>query len=211
MTPQTHPGGEPGADKSRAKREAREQALARRDALSAERRGRLSAAICARAAALPELEAAGTLLLFGSFRTEIDTSPLIAWALARGRIVCLPRVLAPHVMAAYRVRDVATDLEPGAWGIPEPHAGLPEVAPEAIDAVIVPGAAFDGAGRRCGYGGGFYDSYLPLTRAGVPRVALAFEAQIVDEVACESHDLAVDTIVTELRVIRPRSAEASTP
>ena len=61
-----------------AKRAAREQALARRDALSPERRERLSAAICVRAAALPELQAAGTLLLFGSFRTEIDTSPLIA-------------------------------------------------------------------------------------------------------------------------------------
>ena len=100
MTPQTRLGGEPEADRSHAKRAAREQALSRRDALSAERRGRLSAAICARAAALPELEAAETLLLFGSFRTEIDTSPLIAWALARGRLVCLPRVLAPRVMAA---------------------------------------------------------------------------------------------------------------
>src|SRR5664280_1457874 len=149
MTPQTPPGGEPGADENDAKRAAREQALARRDALSPERRGRLSAAICARAAALPELEAAETLLVFSSFRTEIDTSPLIAWALARGRVVCLPRVLAPHVMAASRVRDVSADLEPGAWGIPEPRDGLPEVAPEAIDAVVVPGAAFDCEGRRC--------------------------------------------------------------
>ena len=204
MAPHGPVGDEPEADKSRAKRAAREQALARRDALSLERRGRLSASICARAAAVTELEAAGTLLMFGSFRTEIDTSPLISWALARGRVVCLPRVLAPHVMAAYRIRDVSADLEPGAWGIPEPRAGLPEVPPEAIDAVVVPGAAFDCEGRRCGYGGGFYDTYLPLTRHGVPRVALAFEAQIVDEVACESHDLAMDTIVTELRVIRCR-------
>ena len=203
MTTPKAPSGEPGADKTSAKRAAREQALSRRDALSLERRGRLSAAICARAAGLLELEAAGTLLLFGSFRTEIDTRPLIDWALARGRVVCLPRVLAPHVMIAYRVRDVDADLEPGAWGIPEPRSGLPEIAPEAIDAVVVPGAAIDVEGRRCGYGGGFYDTYLPLTRAGVPRVALAFEAQIVDEVACESHDLAVDAIVTELRIIRP--------
>ena len=203
MTPHAPFGDEPAADRTHAKRAAREQALARRDALSPERRERLSAAICVRAAALPELQAAGTLLLFGSFRTEIDTSPLIAWALARGRVVCLPRVLAPRLLAAYRVRDVRADLQPGAWGIPEPRAGLPEIAPEAIDAVVVPGAAFDVEGRRCGYGGGFYDTYLPLTRAGVPRVALAFEAQIVDEVACESHDLAVDAIVTEDRIIRP--------
>jgi len=203
MAVPTSPAGEPEAGANHAKRVARELALSRRDTLSPERRGRLSAVICARAAGMPELEAAGTLLLFGSFRSEIDTRPLIAWALARGRIVCLPRVLAPHVMVAYRIRDVDADLEPGAWGIPEPRAGLPEVAPAALDAVVVPGAAFDVEGRRCGYGGGFYDTYLPLTRTGVPRVALAFEAQIVDEVACESHDLAVDAVVTEDRVIRP--------
>jgi 5-formyltetrahydrofolate cyclo-ligase len=203
MAPQRPPGDESRADQSHAKRAAREQALGRRDALSDERRARLSVDICARAAALPELQAAGTLLLFVSFRSEIDTRPLIEWALARGRTVCLPRVLAPHTMAAYRIRDVDADLEPGAWGIPEPRAGLPEIAPGEVDVAVVPGAAFDGAGHRCGYGGGFYDAYLPLTRAGVPRVALAFEAQIVDEVACEAHDLAVDQIVTEDRVIRP--------
>jgi 5-formyltetrahydrofolate cyclo-ligase len=152
---------------------------------------------------MPELEAAGTLLLFGSFRSEVDTLSLIEWALARDHVVCLPRVLAPQVMAAYRIQDVVSDLEPGAWGIPEPRAGLLEVPPEAIDAVVVPGAAFDIECRRCGYGGGFYDTYLPRTRKGVPRVALAFEAQIVDAVACEPHDLAVDAVVTELRVIRP--------
>jgi 5-formyltetrahydrofolate cyclo-ligase len=68
----------------------------------------------------------------------------------------------------------------------------------------VPGAAFDAAGRRCGYGGGFYDSYLPRTRPGIPWVALAFEAQLVDELPYEPHDLAVGAIVTEARVIRTR-------
>jgi 5-formyltetrahydrofolate cyclo-ligase len=107
-------------------------------------------------------------------------------------------------MAAYRVTDPATDLVPGAWGIPEPREGLEEVPAERMDVVVVPGAAFDAAGRRCGYGGGFYDAYLPLTRAGVPWVALAFEAQLVDELPCEPHDLAVGAIVTETRLIRAR-------
>src|SRR5674476_1014549 len=62
----------------------------------------------------------------------------------------------------------------------------------------------DAAGRRCGYGGGFYDTYLPRTRPGIPWVALAFEAQLVDELACEPHDLAVGAVVTEARIIRTR-------
>jgi 5-formyltetrahydrofolate cyclo-ligase len=77
------------------------------------------------------------------------------------------------------------------------------VAPEELDLVFVPGSAFDEEGGRCGYGGGFYDNYLPLTRPGTPWVALAFEAQLVPTIDCEEHDLPVTAIVTERRVIRP--------
>ena len=52
--------------------------------------------------------------------------------------------------------------------------------------MFVPGSAFDEEGGRCGYGGGFYDTYLPLTRPGTPRVALAFEAQLVPRIAVRS-------------------------
>jgi 5-formyltetrahydrofolate cyclo-ligase len=187
-----------------AKLELRRRALAARDALPGVERARLSVAVCARAAALPELEAAATLMLFAAFRSEVDTEPLLSWALERGRAVCFPRVLGPRHMVAYGIADPEVDLVPGAWGIPEPRDGLKEVPPERMDAVVVPGAAFDAAGRRSGYGGGFYDSYLPHTRPGIPWVALAFEAQLVDELPCEPHDLAVGAIVTEARIIRTR-------
>ena len=193
-----------GPEVSSAKLELRRRALAARDALPGAERARLSVAVCARAAALPELEAAATIMLFAAFRSEVDTEPLISWALARGTAVCLPRVLGPRRMAAYRIADPEVDLVPGAWGIPEPRDGLKEVPPERMDAVVVPGAAFDAAGRRSGYGGGFYDSYLPHTRPGIPWVALAFEAQLVDEVSCDLHDLACGLLVTEARVIRTR-------
>lgn len=199
--PQNEPDGAAG---ELDKQEARSCGLDARNALSPAERERLSRLVCTRALELPELAAAGTVMLFASFRTELDTTPVAEWVLRAGKILCLPRVLAPRHMATFRVADLAADLAPGRWDIPEPRGGLPEVQPEEMDLVFVPGSAFDEDGRRCGYGGGFYDTYLPLTRAGVPRVALAFEAQIVDEVACESHDLAVDTIVTELRVIRCR-------
>lgn len=185
-----------------AKRALRRSALAARDALSHEERARLSAAICERAETLPELAAATTLMLFAAFRSEIDTGPLIAWALRAGKVVCLPRIQGPGRMSVFRVCDPAAELEPGTWEIPEPCDACELIDPGDVDAVVVPGAAFDTSGRRCGYGGGFYDTYLPRTRPGVPRIALAFEAQIVDELPCEAHDLAVDCIVTESRVIR---------
>lgn len=177
--------------------------LEARAALLAEERARLSAAICARAGALPEFTRAATVMLFASFGSEVDTGPLIAQALNDGKRLCLPRVLKPRLMAAYRVTDPSVDLAPATWGILEPRDGLPQIPPSAIDVVIVPGVAFDATGRRCGYGGGFYDAYLPGTRRGTPRIALAFDLQVVDDLPCEAHDLAVDIIVTETRVSRP--------
>jgi 5-formyltetrahydrofolate cyclo-ligase len=191
------------ADACDAKRALRRHALSARDGLTDAERTRLSAAVCARAAALPAIVAAHTLFVFASFRSEVDTAPLIDWALAQGRRLCLPRVLGPRTMAAFRIADREADLVPGAWGIPEPREGLPEVPPSEIDAIVVPGAVFDASCNRCGYGGGFYDTYLPRTRPGTPRIALAFEVQVVDDLPCEPHDLAVDAIVTEARVIRP--------
>ena len=194
----------PRPEPAGTKLELRRRALAARDALLGAERARLSVAVCARAAALPELDAAATLMLYASFRSEVETTALFSWALKAGKSVCAPRILAPRLMAAYLIADPEADLVPGAWGIPEPREGLEEAPPERMDAVVVPGAAFDAAGRRCGYGGGFYDSYLPRTRPGIPWVALAFEAQLVDELACEPHDLAVGAVVTEARIIRTR-------
>ncbi len=193
------PPGAPG----RPTAEARRDALAARDALSAADRARLSRLVCARVTGLPEVRAAEVVMSFATFRSEIDTTPLAEWVLARGKTLCLPRVLGPRRMAAFRVDDLESDLEPGAWDIPEPRPGLQEVPPEAIDVVLVPGAAFDLDGRRCGYGGGFYDSFLPRTRSAVPRIALAFEVQLVERLDCEAHDLPVTAIVTESRVIAP--------
>jgi len=191
-----------GTEPARAKREARERALAARDALPPDERARRSTLICERAAALAELRRATSVLLFASFRTEVDTSPLLRWSLGRGMTVALPRVRSPRHIEALRVGDPATDLEPSGWGIPEPRDGLPVVPPEQIDAVIVPGVAFSDDCARCGYGGGFYDAYLPTLRPETPRIALAFDAQVAEELPCEPHDLAVDTVVTETRVIR---------
>jgi 5-formyltetrahydrofolate cyclo-ligase len=186
-----------------SKNDLRHSALAARDALPAEDRARLSAAICKRAATLPELVAASTIMLFASFRSEIDTDPLIAWALGAGKVVCLPRILGPRRMAAFRICDPAAELEPGTWGIPEPCDACELVDPQDVDAVLVPGAAFDATGNRCGYGGGFYDTFLPLMRPDAVRVALAFDAQMVEDLPCEPHDLPVTAIVTETRVVRP--------
>ena len=176
------------------------------DAVAAKR------ALRTRLTALPVVVAAGTILCFASFRSEVDTTPLIAWWLARDAVVALPRIVGAHHMEAYAVTDLQSDLVAGRWDIPEPRPGLPLIDPVAIDVVIVPGSAFDRAGGRMGYGGGFYDTFLARLRPDARRIGICFDLQVVERVPCETHDLCVDLVVTESRAIetgcRPAGAEA---
>ena len=149
---------------------------------------------------LPEFAAARTLMFFASFRSEVETLPMIRRALAAGKKGVLPKVAGGH-LDLYGISDPGRDLSPGAWGIPEPRTAVPaEVG--SVDLMVVPGAAFDEAGNRLGYGAGFYDSLLPGFAGAT--VALAFELQIVPSVPAEPHDVPVRKIVTEERIIEAK-------
>lgn len=186
------------------KRSVRALCLARRDSLTPDERAAASAAIVARLTEMPELLEASTVLCFASFRTEVDTAALLDWCLEHGKRLALPRVVGPRTLECCLVADSARDLATGAWGILEPVARLNAVDPAEIDCVIVPGSAFDRQGGRLGYGGGFYDAYLPQLRAGVPRIAVAFACQVCEEVPTLDHDLRMDALVTEDGVLRFR-------
>ncbi len=204
--------GSGDGDAVAAKRALRDLVLGRRDALAGAQRLAAGEALRARLTALPVVAAAGTILCFASFRSEVDTTPLIAWWLARDTVVALPRIVGAHHMEAFAVTDPRRDLIAGRWDIPEPRPGLPLVEPATIDVVIVPGSAFDRAGGRLGYGGGFYDTFLARLRPDARRIGIGFDLQVVEHVPREPHDLCVDVIVTETRAIetacRPAGAEA---
>jgi 5-formyltetrahydrofolate cyclo-ligase len=175
----------------------RKQALAARDRLSPDERKTKSAEIEERLFSLPEFRNARTVLFFASFRSEVETLPMVRRALANGKRVVLPKVRRSD-LELFEVHDVERDIAPGAWGIPEPRESRP-VRVEDIDLIVVPGAAFDERGNRIGYGAGFYDKLLPLYRGRT--VALAFELQMVSAVPAAAHDIPVHMIVTEKRVI----------
>jgi 5-formyltetrahydrofolate cyclo-ligase len=193
--------GPDDGDPAAAKRRLREQALKRRDAMAGAQRLAAGEALRARLVALPVVASATTILCFASFRSEIDTAPLIGWCLEHGVAVALPRIIGPRHMEAFAVTDPEADLTPGRYDIPEPREGLALVDPAAIDVVIVPGSAFDREGGRMGYGGGFYDAFLRRLRPDAWRIGIGFEAQLVERVPREAHDLCVDLLVTEERVL----------
>jgi 5-formyltetrahydrofolate cyclo-ligase len=69
------------------------------------------------------------------------------------------------------------------------------------DIVIIPGAGFDASGNRIGYGGGYYDRLLSGLQKEIPVIAPAYEEQVVDSILSEPHDIKVQIIVTDRRVI----------
>jgi 5-formyltetrahydrofolate cyclo-ligase len=140
-------------------------------------------------------------MFFASFRTEVETGEMIRRTLSSGKRVVLPKVTGDE-LALYEINDFDDDIVPGAWGIPEPKAVKP-VKLDDIDLMIMPGAAFDERGNRVGYGAGFYDRLLPAF--GKMTIALAFEAQIVPDVPADPHDVPVNMIVTEKRIIEASS------
>jgi len=193
-----------GIDLREAKRAVRERIVRARDVMPADLRAQASRKIVTTLVARPDFAAAKVVLMTLSFGSEWDTRPLLATALSHGKTVAIPRVNAGRrMLELHAVCDLAEDVAPGYRGILEPRGHCAAVAIETIDWILVPGVAFDAHGRRIGDGGGYYDRLLPTLPATALRIAGAFEVQLVDRVPTAPHDLALDAIVTEARVIVP--------
>lgn len=92
------------------------------------------------------------------------------------------------------------DLTEETFGIPEPGAHCTAVPPDEIDLCLVPTLACDKTGARLGYGGGFYDRFLPQTSAC--RMALCAQARLLEQVPAEPHDIRCGCIITEQEVVQ---------
>ena len=179
------------------KKEIRRQVLARREELGHNARQEKSQQIVKHLLSLSELLQAQTVMLFMDFRNEVETGQLVDYVLETGQCLILPRCAPQGQLDLYLVQNLAEDIEFGKWAIREPKMDLPSILPEAIDFVLVPGVAFDKEGNRLGYGGGYYDRFMKKLRPHVPRVAVAFDCQIVDSIPTGPYDQKITKLVTE--------------
>ncbi|MBI2799398.1 MAG: 5-formyltetrahydrofolate cyclo-ligase [Gammaproteobacteria bacterium] len=181
-----------------------QQKVALRVALKAQRATRRGAAHCdddqriaARVCAEPVVERARTLFIYIALPDEIETRALMDEIARQQKIVLIPRITPRKEMVAVSFPGWDA-LIPGTLGILTTLATNPFAEP--IDVALVPGLAYTATGYRLGYGAGYYDRWFaehPMTL----RLGLCLEADLVDQLPIEAHDIAVDAIVTEARTI----------
>jgi 5-formyltetrahydrofolate cyclo-ligase len=188
---------------ARSKGDLRAAALAARDALSDAQRAAASQALAARGLPI-EITPGAIVSGYSPIRNEIDPVPLMRALGAQGARLALPAVLARGKSLAFRAWSPDARLMLGPLGILEPSPAAAEVIP---DIMLVPLAAFDRLGHRIGYGAGHYDHTLAHLRKVKPiaAIGLAFAAQEIEAVPALQHDVALDFVLTEMKVFDFRS------
>ncbi|MDP1970684.1 MAG: 5-formyltetrahydrofolate cyclo-ligase, partial [Methylobacter sp.] len=165
----------------------------------------MSRIICAQFVAHPIYQQAKTVMWYIDCRSEVRTQPALLDELETGKCMVIPYCTKDeqghNKLGLWRLEDFA-ELVPGMWGILEPPKQRwgelgKEVAPEQLDCVMVPGVAFDRNGGRLGNGAGYYDRLLKRVRADAVLIGVCFEAQLVEQVAMDAHDVAMDIVMTE--------------
>ena len=184
------------SDLALAKQHARDVALAGRAACDPGWGAQLAAHVLAE---LP-LPAGVPVSGFWPLPGEIDIRPLLAALHARGHPVLLPETPARGRPLLFR------HWQPGAVMVREAFGTLRPTGPRGMPEVLfLPLLAFDRAGHRLGYGGGYYDRTLAVL-TGALAVGCGFAAQEVAAVPVGPYDVPLDAVATERGVIRVKAS-----
>ncbi len=185
-----------------SKDEVRRLSLRKRRSMSERERKDNSLLICENLIMMPQIEQANTVMLYAPMQDEADVWLAIDGLLERGKCVVLPYVRNGQMQVAeYCADDILTSDR---HGILEPDPQYTQPA-EQIDVAIVPGVAFCEDGTRLGMGGGMYDRFLETLDC--LKIGACFELQLAPQLPREPHDVPMDAIITELRLIVCRQGE----
>ncbi len=180
------------------KNNLRKEMQAKRSALTEEEIARMKISLTMYTLAVTEWRRAKTVMLYCEFKNEAPADGILREAFLRGKTVVLPYTnenfeIIPYVVPALKEEYFRTSP----LGIREPNPETCEIAnPGEIDLVIIPGIAFDKQGHRLGYGKGCYDRFLPEVPAEAPKIALAYDFQVVEGIPSEPTDIPVTAIIT---------------
>ena len=138
-----------------------------------------------------QYKAAKTIYGYLPYNQEVRTVPMLEQAMKDGKRVAVPKCYGDEMKFIYM--DDLSKVEKGYANIPEPIADEP-IADDPTALVLMPGLAFDPAGHRIGYGGGFYDKFL-AGEPTHPTLALCYDFQMLEHLETEAHDLPVDVVL----------------
>ena len=188
------------AGASEEKKRLRREMIARRDAMPAAERERLAVSMARRVTELPQFRSARTVLATMSIGSEFSTRHFLERARSDGKTIVLPRISSekPKRLELHAVKDLAHDLIPGVWDIPEPDpARCRRVEITAVDFALVPALAVDRDNYRLGYGAGFFDGLLGSHKVRPYCVTALPGRFVVDALPHEDHDIPVDIVLGE--------------
>jgi 5-formyltetrahydrofolate cyclo-ligase len=132
---------------------------------------------------------------------EVDLLKAVPVLVDRGWDLHLPVIGDDRSMTFRRWRPDDA-LVANRFGIGEPASGAAQRSAGDLDVVVVPCVAVDRRGARWGFGAGYYDRALAAP-AHPTTVAVAFAVQVVDALAQQEWDVAMDVVVTDEGIIRP--------
>lgn len=139
----------------------------------------------------PLYQNAKTVYGYLPYNQEVFTTPMLQRALDEGKRVAVPKIYGDKMKFIYI--DDLSKVEKNSYGIPEPVADDP-VGDDPGALVLMPGLAFDAAGHRIGYGGGFYDKFLAKEPTH-PTLALCYGFQMFPSLETEEFDIPVDCVI----------------
>ncbi|MDR3189862.1 MAG: 5-formyltetrahydrofolate cyclo-ligase [Lactobacillaceae bacterium] len=143
--------------------------------------------------ALPVWQQAKVIGLSMAQPDELPTQLLIQTALLQDKRVGLPRVAANRQMDFIEI-DTTTEYVQHRFGMLEP-LGTKIIAPAEFDLMVVPGLGFATDGQRLGFGGGYYDRYLPQTATMKIGVTIKTNFVASGTWLIEPTDIAMDTVI----------------
>ena len=114
-------------------------------------------------------------------------------------LITLPKIKKNFQMDFYNW-STKDPLKINKYGIPEPISSK-KIYP---DVIFVPLVAYDNDLNRLGYGGGFYDRYLKkITKIKkILKIGLAFSYQELKKIPINKHDMKLDLIITDKKIIQ---------
>lgn len=182
------------------KKTLRKSMKSKRDELSSKDIHNLSDKVISRILDSDEYNKSENIFAFVSFGSEVFTHNFIKSSILNNKNIYIPYIK-NNEMYAVKLKDF-NDLELGYYDILSlPENKIEIVDKKIIDLILVPGLIFDKNFYRIGYGGGYYDKFMNDKDLNAYKIGICFDFQVVETVEPQSHDIPVDKIITEMRII----------